>query len=60
MIGYHCDGPDCDTWTTDLWGHHFIKAAYTDEIHIDKSWYFCSMDCCGKFMLANSSPTETL
>jgi hypothetical protein len=60
MIGYQCDGPECENFA-------FDPRMYMDWIcamglvkGIMNSVYFCSRNCCGKYMLLSSSPSETV
>lgn len=60
MIGYHCDLEDCDTWTNDDYDEHFLVVTFAKDLMIRSNLHFCCMDHCGRYMLANSSPTETI
>lgn len=58
MIGYQCDGPECDNFA-------FDKRMYEDWLIVEffdssimETLYFCSKNCCGKHMLLSSSPSE--
>jgi hypothetical protein len=58
MIGIHCDGPECDTWAVDDMIDGFIKV---EPMRVrGKQLHFCCRDCCGKYMILHSSPTEKL
>lgn len=44
MIGTHCDGPDCRTWTTKPKKHGFLTVSWDGRV-----FHFCSWDCTLKY-----------
>lgn len=60
MIGYHCDGPECDTWTLSDGGFLDSWLEVNTLNDYGRMMHFCCMDCCGKYMITKSSPTETI
>lgn len=55
MMGMHCDGPGCDTWTTGTTGA-FIRV---EEFGARTEFDFCTWDCLLKFA-ANVEPTVVI
>ncbi len=55
-IGLHCDGPDCDTWTTDEQG--FSEWVIVTFVNVTK--YFCCGWCMTKWGADRFSPTEVI
>lgn len=40
MIGHHCDGPGCHTWTNRPKKHGFLTVKWDGA-----TFHFCSWDC---------------
>jgi hypothetical protein len=57
-IGYHCDFPDCDTWTYTPWEHGFVGVMVDKEE--DHPKVFCCMDHAGRWLILNSQPIEEI
>jgi hypothetical protein len=61
MIGYHCDGPECDTWV--LGEERLLLTGWLEVNTLDdysRMFHFCCRDCAGKYFLGASHPTESL
>ncbi len=60
-IGLHCDGPECDTWTTD---DTIIATQWftlrTISRGVDTTWHFCCGWCMTKWGAERFEPTEVV
>lgn len=55
-VGLHCDGPECDTWSTDE--EHFFEWIVVSFIHT--TLYFCCGWCMTKWGADRFEPTEVV
>jgi hypothetical protein len=54
-LAQHCDAEGCDTWSTAPQEHGFVTVVGQGlELH------FCCLDHAGRYLIANSSPTEVI